>query len=226
MPSDFISQSANRNPFPGWVFFTYPQSTTVTKCQIAAEFSALGATSVVVARELHKNGDPHLHACAKLPSGKYSKSKVLKHFQERFPDASKRIDVGRIVKKSTPHHAWAYCVKEDPEPLVVGPAPTDLQTSRYNSLAVELGFPDLAALQAHVADARAYRDKRESALLERCAYIEEHGLVEFLPLRLSHVYAYFNKTYSLDPSVSWIHERDITYFINYDLVSLDPSVNA
>lgn len=226
MPSDFISQSANRNPFPGWVFFTYPQSTSVTKAQIAAEFSDLGATSVVVARELHKNGDPHLHACAKLPSRKYSKSKVLKHFQERFPDASKRIDVGRIVKKSTPHHAWAYCLKEDPEPLIVGSAPTDVQTDRYNTLAVQFGFPDLAALQAHVADVRRRRSERELACLERCAYIEEYELADLLPQRQAHVYKYFNLTHSLVPLVSWIHDDDITSFIDYDLTSLVPSDNA
>lgn len=215
--SVYLSTTTNRNPFPGWVFFTFPRSGSVTKCDIAAEFSALGAQSLIVCRESHQDGEPHIHAVAELPPRKYTKSKVLKHFKEKYPNDYKRIDVGRIVRNSTPHAAWSYCLKEDRSPHIMGEAPTNPQVDRYNKFARDLGFRDLAALQADVKRSRATRNEQESKLLEVLAFVEEHSLD--VPKRCRHVLEFFQKNY-YQLSHSFISESDITFCINYPYSTL------
>ena len=219
----YISTSTNRNPFPGWVFFTFPRSGSVSKGEIAAEFSALGSTQFIIALEHHADGEPHIHACAKLPPRKYTKSKVLKHFQEKYPDASKRIDVGRIVRNSTPHHAWTYCLKESTgsnQPIVVGEPPHDAEVDRLNAFARNLGFRDLAHLRRDVARSDAIRESQERKLLEILAWLDDHPMVEELcPIRCRHVLEYFQKNHlSLD--FSWLTHDDITFATEFDYSSL------
>lgn len=58
---------ANRHPILQW-FLTYPQCSE-TKETLRDHLLLMGATEYLVCRELHEDGNPHLHAYAKFDTG-------------------------------------------------------------------------------------------------------------------------------------------------------------
>lgn len=104
----------NRNPVKQ-LFITFPKS-NVTKNKFRDDLLRFEPSYYKVVQETHEDGSPHLHAIVKFKN-KYSKSFVLKHFKEKYPDDYKRIDIKpvRSIK-----NAINYLSKEDPEPLESG----------------------------------------------------------------------------------------------------------
>lgn len=98
----------NRNKIKQY-FLTYPQSGDETKQSFANTLQLLPTLIYYrVSKELHKDGNPHLHAVIKLDPG-ITKSNILKFFQEKYPESYKRIDVESTRSMS---HALEYIVKD------------------------------------------------------------------------------------------------------------------
>lgn len=104
----------NRNPVKQ-LFITFPHS-VCDKNTFRDNLLRFEPEYYKIAEEKHKTGEPHLHAVIKFKN-KYSKSIVLKHFKQLYPDDYKRIDIQavRSIKKSI-----EYLSKEDPTPLESG----------------------------------------------------------------------------------------------------------
>ena len=187
-----------------WCFLTFPQSQQVTKDMFLDSMTDLGPYEFVcVARETHEDGSPHLHALVRFKEAK-SKSKVLKYLKVKYPDDYKRIDVGRIRRGSTPHHAYVYLTKEDPEPILIGDPPksNDPQRARLTRLARDLGFVDLEALSLHVKQRRERINQLDRDLLQCIYNLEDYACRAPEPLELTwqeeHLLDLFRKNYSVE----------------------------
>ena len=227
--SSYISTSSNRNPM-NWCFLTFPQSQQVTKDDFHESIMPLGPFDFCcIARETHEDGSPHLHALVRFSVAK-TKSKVLKYFKERYPDDYKRIDVGRIRRGSTPHHAYTYIIKEDPEPITIGKPPehNDPQRARLNRFARDLGFVDLEALSLHVNRRRERINKLDSQLLQCIYNLEDYAMRAPEPLELTwqeqDIVDQFSRNYTVEFSGILENENRNVQCTKFIKKYLDPLV--
>ncbi len=111
--TEIISSKTNRNPVKNF-FITIPKSLKLTKTDLQSRLPPYDY--VLICQELHKDGEPHLHALVSLKK-KLSKSKMLHYLQKKLPEFSRRLDVG-VVKSL--RNSIDYVKKEDPDVLEDG----------------------------------------------------------------------------------------------------------
>jgi len=103
---------------------------------------------------------------------------------------------------------------------VVGEAPSNPQVGRYDALARDFGYRDLAHLSRDVARLRGIRDVQESKLLEVLAWLDDHPMVcDLIPIRCRHVLEFFQKNHHSLLHSCLTHD-DITFTTQYDYNSL------
>lgn len=199
--ASYISKSVNRNPLQ-WCFLTFPQCGTVTKSDFRNIMDPLGPYDFeCYAQETHEDGNFHLHALVKF-TNKITKSKILNHIKKTYPDDYKRIDVGRIVKNSSPWHAHQYILKEDPSPLHYGTAPerNDPNRTRFAKLARDLGFESIEALSQHVEERRRRISDLDGKILQCIANIEAYRCDYQLDITWQHaeLIRKFSRNYTIE----------------------------
>ena len=118
--------------------FTFPQSGDFTKDEFVRAMPP--CKEIIVGREYHDDGNPHLHAFVKLKKALNFKA-MQRWIESKFPYDYQRIKYEGVRNRTN----WVNYIKgEDPEPLV-------LQESWAESWAEK--HPRLAAL---VADSYEY----------------------------------------------------------------------
>lgn len=185
--ASYISKSVNRNPLQ-WCFLTFPQCGDVTKVDFRDRMDPLGPYEFeCYVQETHEDGNFHLHALVKF-TNKITKSKILNHIKKTYPNDYKRIDVGRIIRGSTPWNAHQYLLKEDPDPLTYGTAPerNDANRARFTKLARDLGFESVEALSEHVRQRRTTINEIDGKILQCIANIEAYKCHYPLELTWQH----------------------------------------
>ena len=94
------------------VFITYPQCGTLDRAFVAAAIKAKRPILwIVVARELHKDGEPHLHVACEFTD-------KLRTRDPRFFDIEDKHPNVQPLRKM--RECLAYVTKEDNEPYVEG----------------------------------------------------------------------------------------------------------
>lgn len=174
--ADYISTSINRNPLT-WAFFTFPHSGVVTREGfLECIESKFPLCFYLVARESHKDGSPHLHALVKFITP-VSKAKILSRLKDYYPLDNKRIDVGRIKKKSSPYSAHQYLLKEDTCPITYGPVPVrnDPCRTRFAKLARDRGFNSIEEWTESYETERKRTDVFDTEILQCIFNIEQYS---------------------------------------------------
>jgi len=216
--TSYISTATNRNPLT-WAFMTFPQSDLVTKDDLLATMQPLGPyVFYCFVIETHKDGQPHLHALVKFETP-VSKSKILKHLKVAYPTKYKRIQVGRIVKNSSPYCAYQYLLKEDGNPLLYGPPPKKKSpfTGMINKFALDQGFPSVEAMLVHHTSYRKSIDSINTQLLLCIHNIDSYSsLYPFtLPYPECDIYSQFvNFDYDISRTKFDIRQTTLQKFIN------------
>jgi hypothetical protein len=196
--SSYISTSVNRNALQ-WCFLTFPQSGQVTKQDFCDRMDPLGPYEFqCYVQETHQDGEPHLHALVKF-TNKITKSKILAHLKKTYPNDYKRIDAGRIIKKSSPRCAYEYLLKEDTDPLTYGNVPerNDPCRTRLAKYARDLGFESVEALSRHVQDRNRRIDELDTKLLQCIYNIEHYAYVSDLTWQEDLLLQMFEKNYTV-----------------------------
>lgn len=159
-PKSFFGKE-NRNPMKQF-FITFPKSGVVDRQSLLTAVSRFEPDYYLVVRETHADGSPHLHAIIRCKN-KYSKSFILKHFKEIYPNDNKRIDVDGIRSIS---NAIAYLDKEDKTPLTSGPYKDSRNPQRNcnNKFMRELGYNSLSDL----SDAVEEKSKQTEWIVKTC----------------------------------------------------------
>lgn len=102
----------NGNPIKQWAL-TFPQSGDVTKQEFIEKFPPREYAACT--QELHKDGNPHLHATIILKRA-ITKPKMKNWIEARFPNDWKRI---WFEGTKWPEKWGDYCFKEDPNWLII-----------------------------------------------------------------------------------------------------------
>lgn len=94
------------------IFLTYPQCGCLAKDFVATHIKSLSPVLwIVIAREMHKDGEPHLHVAVEF-------AQKLRTRDSRYFDIEGKHPNVQALKKM--RECLAYVTKEDKEPLVEG----------------------------------------------------------------------------------------------------------
>lgn len=103
-------QTRSNKAIKAW-FITFPQSGNTTLDSFVETFSVYEVQYSKVVRELHADGNPHLHLVIQF-KGSHTKNALLGQVKKKFPDDWKRIHLQSLGSK---HMADVYLGKDAQE---------------------------------------------------------------------------------------------------------------
>lgn len=105
----------SNKPIKSW-FITFPQSGDYTLQYVLEKFSAFKVQYAKLVKELHQDGNPHLHIVIQYATP-HTKNAILAQLKVKFPDDWKRIHIQSLGSKSM---ADVYLAKDAVDTLEVG----------------------------------------------------------------------------------------------------------